>query len=138
MSEYEIEPLDATHKHLEFSEINVLGSLGDTVCWTPMYHAWKWRDPFTSNNCVSVAILLPTGIGKDDGQLLISFSADDVIQIHVRWPEVPNNHYFSTKCGLQARTYLTSNTTTHVFKSYQESIETLATVVDGRRRLLLA
>ena len=54
----------------------------------PIHMVSTWRDPFTKDDRVAVAILLPSGVGEriDD----ISYSVDRgwVLEMEISWPSV--------------------------------------------------
>jgi len=56
------------------------------LLWNPLYAITSWKDPDTKENIVSVAILLPTGVGEQTNDLIIRIENERTLRIGVMWP----------------------------------------------------
>ena len=57
------------------------------LCWQPLHSIGAWKDPSSKENFVSVAILLPTGIGEQPQDIVIRVEKEMQLKVGVAWPK---------------------------------------------------
>ena len=66
---------------------NLFGIAGTKpLTFHPIYTVSVWKDPTSKDQRVSMAILLPTGIGENPGDLKLFVEDDEIFKITIRWP----------------------------------------------------
>lgn len=128
------DPLDIDDEHTESFESGALQSLGDSTAWTLIHHVCQSRDPVARNTCVSIAVLIPAGVGEENGQIRIAFESNDTLHIYAHWPVGLKDPLLLHKMwltGIGARAIQQYHPQ---LEAYKASIEVIATKVDGRRK----
>ena len=59
-----------------------------SLIFNPIHHLSVWKDPSIENQGISIAILLPTGIGEKPRDLKLSVQSQNILKISVIWPSM--------------------------------------------------
>ena len=58
----------------------------NSLIFNPIYTLSVWKDPSSKDQRISIAILLPTGIGESPGDPKLSVESEKILKISVMWP----------------------------------------------------
>lgn len=67
---------------------NSYTSVEYNLLWKPLYLLGSWKDPASKDNIVSVALLLPTGVGELFTDFELSIENENQLLIGVAWPSI--------------------------------------------------
>jgi len=92
------------------NDFSVPTAITNPLLFSPIFNLSVWKDPNSKDQCVSVAVLLPTGIGEKPDDLSICVEDENVLKITVMWPTA------MTCIGLQESPVLKSRNIIRKFK----------------------
>ena len=75
------------------NKANIRGSefiLSNTE-WVPLYSIWCWQDPNSREKCITVAVVLPSGVGDQNGQVNVYVDNEAYLAIRVDLPSALTN-----------------------------------------------
>ena len=70
---------------------NPLSAIEYDLSWKPLYLVGSWKEPNSKENIVSVAVLLPTGVGETLSDLEVKVENGNRLLMGVVWPSIIAN-----------------------------------------------